>query len=568
MNIPRGTSVASRPKTEPKPGTVADERRIVAEAFGLWLTQILPRQCGDGGENDGAFAESDDGWYDGRHTAYTLAVLIGVRCWEREICFDREWLNDSIRRATRFLLRRQHPDGRMDLNGMYSPNEVGFSMPGLAEGYRRLSVMPGFEDVCDELRDYLLRGAEAVLMGEAYTANHRWAAACAPLAAVHSLWPDARYIAKIEDYLADGIDCDADGCWYHERSPNYNAVADEGVILMADFLGRPELLDHVMRNLQFILSCIEPNGEMNASFSHRQDRAAFNRLPISYFVARRMAQRTGDGRFTSLAHDAWRRGGRMSFMPLLFDLDNHPGPLPEERPVPEVYERFFCEPQLLRVRRHEDSLTLSADRRDHFFSAVRDQWGGPHHSDDWFHFHHGDVVIQSMHLAGAGMGNIQPAVLESAGKNVYRLGGSVAGWDHVLDFRPGSPKLNMPWDWNHDICVAWQGPEIGVRLDSRAPHSLAAVLRIWLRPGVTVEEGSVRGHLKAGEELWMKGGGEVVVRGRTHALRIKGLPVSVHQMGIRHAPAIPSRIESECGCVSVGLRFPVALDLRIVPEPV
>jgi len=86
-------------------------------------------------------------------------------------------------------------------------------MPGLAEGYRRFSKLPGNPFAADlvNLKEFLLRGAEAVLHGSAYTANHRWTAACAPLAAVHSLWPDSRYLAKIEDYLADGIDCDEDG---------------------------------------------------------------------------------------------------------------------------------------------------------------------------------------------------------------------------------------------------------------------------------------------------------------------------------------------------------------------
>jgi len=566
MNTSQNASVVRRSKTVPIPGAIPIERKCVAQAFEHWLRETLPLQCGDGSENDGAFAKGGDGWYDGRHTAYTLAALVGVRSWEGEIQFDSRYLDDSIRRAMRFLLRRQNPDGRLDLGGMYSCNEVGFTLPGLVEAYRWLTSVDGYSEVCDGLRDYLLRGAEAILMGVAYTANHRWAAASAPLAAVNSLWPDARYMAKIEDYLADGIDCDANGCWYHERSPNYNAVANEGLIAMADYLGRTEFLDHVARNLQFVLNCIEPNGEINSSFSHRQDRAAFNRLPMSYFVARRMAQYTGDGRFTSLADDVWRRGSRMSLVPVLFDLNLHPEPLPEPKPIPEVYECFYSEPQILRVRRHEDSLTLCADQRDHFFSAIRDQWGGPRHSDDWFHFHHGDVVIQSIRIAGAGMGNIQPAVLEPVGPARYHLCGSTAGWEHVLDFRPGSPKYHMRWDWTYDVDVTWNGPEVGLRLVSNSPHSLIAVLRIWLRPGVTVAEGDVQHQLAAGQELWLGGGCDVAIRGKTHALRLLGLPKSRHSVAIHPPEAIPSQMEAQCGSICIGLRFPVELNLRILTE--
>ena len=360
--------------------SIHDERAAISEAYRVWLRQVLPAQCRDGSDQDGGFEDAQSsGWCDGRESAYNMARLAAARCW---LCDseDANRLDVAIRRGVKFLLRRQAPDGRLDLCGWFSANEAGFPLPGLVEAYKHLrqSAPALFHEIELDLRLFLQRAAQAVLAGSAYTANHRWAAACAPLAAVHSLWPDERYLAMVNDYLADGIDCDADGCWYEERSPGYNMVADHGLMAMADYLGRPELLQHVVQNLTFLLYQLNPNGEVDTTFSHRQDRAQANRPPCTYGVARRVAQLTGDGRFTTLAMAALQRTASLPYelMPLPFELANHPGPLPPPRPVPTTYEKFYPTRELARWRCGERALTLSADAGRHFFDGVLDQWGG------------------------------------------------------------------------------------------------------------------------------------------------------------------------------------------------
>ena len=166
-----------------------------------------------------------------------------------------------------------------------------------------------FAEIKDDLKLYITRACEAVLAGAAYTANHRWTAAAAPLAAAYTLWPDERYIKKIDDYLSDGFDCDEDGFWYEERSPNYNTVANEGVIVYRR-LPQTSLScwQPFLRNFQFLLKMVQPNGEIDSSFSHRQDRNAADRPICNYRTARRAAQLTGDGRYTTLAIAEMNRG--------------------------------------------------------------------------------------------------------------------------------------------------------------------------------------------------------------------------------------------------------------------
>jgi hypothetical protein len=409
-----------------------------------------------------------------------------------------------------------------------------------------------------------LLGAEAVLRGSACTANHRWAAACAPLAAVHSLWPDPRYLAKIEDYLSDGIDCNEDGCWFEERSPNYNMVASMGLMIMADYLDRPELLQPLVRGLHFVLHTIQPNGEADTSFSHRQDRGMAGALPAFYCVARRGAQVSGDGRLTSLALLAWPQTKQhFHLMPLPFELDRHPAPMPKPAGLPEHYEKHFAQSSLVRVRDGETSLTLAADPGGHFYDTVRDQWGGPKRSEDWIHLHHGNLVIESIRLAGACMGNIQPSSLEMPEAGNYQMAGHMPGWTHNLHFRRERNDHEMVWDWTHRIQIRRHQKELELALESTCPMSLVAALQFWVRPGAFLQEGDSVTEIAAGNTIFLHGGGKVILFSNTHRLEINGLPPAVHEAPLEFRPTIPTSIAKSCGCLNLGLTLPVKLTLRL-----
>ena len=116
--------------------SVNEERDTVARVYGEWLrTTGIPQQVRDGSEQDGAFDDANDGFCNGREVAYRLARLIAAACWGDRIKVDHADLREAIVRATRFIVRRQSPDGRIDLGGAYSPNEAGFPVPGLVAAY-------------------------------------------------------------------------------------------------------------------------------------------------------------------------------------------------------------------------------------------------------------------------------------------------------------------------------------------------------------------------------------------------------------------------------------------------
>ncbi len=560
-----GQEAAPRASASEPAWGVRAERAAAAEVYRLWALTHLPRQVRDGSVDDGAFDEYDHGWRDGRYTAFVVPRLVAVRLWQDVIDVNHDAVQHAALRAMNFVLRRQRHDGQLDLSGSYSPNEAGFPIPALATAYGRLRDLDTewSAAMCKGIEVYIKRAAEAIVAGEAMTANHRWAAAAAPLAAAHRLFPDERYVQKIESYLADGIDCDADGCWYEERSPGYNNVANHGMLVLAQQFDRPELLDHVVRNVTFMLHQIQPNGETDTSYSFRQDRGRPTCPPCNYRIARRAAMISGDGRITQLA---LQRGIAQptpsSLKPLLFDLDEFPGPMPAPEPLPDQYQCFFPGIQVARLRRAKTAITVSADAGGHFFDSVRDQWGGPHRSEDWFQLHYGDLVIQSIQLVIANHHAIQPTRLKVGDQpGQFSLSGEAPGWVHTAHFRPGWPKISVPWNLSHQIEVSVTADQIEIKLRCVAPQALAANLSIWVRQGATF--GEERTIIEPGEQIMLTDGKPVELKKGSSALEISGLPEPAHMMPLRRTPAIPTDIQNHCGTLSWGLRPPFDLNLRI-----
>lgn len=557
------------PHRGPSVLSAVEERARVAAVWSEWVPGQLSLQCRDGSGNDGGFAQDETGWYCGRHAAYTLARLMAARLWAGELAVDAGGLDAACARALGFLVRRQAVDGSLDLGGLYSSNEVGFPVTGLALALARfelegIDLSPGFRTA---LLEFCIRGGEALLAGSALTANHRWAAVCAPLAALNRLRPDTRYVEKIESLLAQGLDVNADGCWEHERSPNYNNVACQGVLALIDALGRHDLVPALVRHGEFVLHSLQPNGEMDSTISHRQDRAQAGTLATAYGVARRLAQLTGDGRFTALAEAAWARGAgpEGELVPLLLQLDAHPEALPAATPLPDRYEVFFKETQQVRVRSPRTLVSLSADKGGHFFDLVRDRWGGVKRSDDWFHLHHGSVVIESLVVSAAGMQNLQPHSLRRVGTGRYELAADQPGWEHILHFSPGSPRVAMRWEWRTQIEATIGASAVSLALTSTTPKSLIAALNWRVRAGVRLYQGSGAPRvLAAGDELTLEGGAVVRLEAPDgSSVTITGLPPAAHHVPVMHPSGIPSAMTRTCATLSLGLRFPVSLELKL-----
>lgn len=147
----------------------------------------------------------------------------------------------------------------------------------------------------------------ALQAGGVHTPNHRWELSQA-LARLERRWPDLARRDRIEQWLAEGIDVDADG-QYSERSANYALhVTNLSLAVLAEVMDRPDLEDTVTRNLETITLLTDPAGHVETMHSRRQDQKETFSLAGFHHQLRRAALRTGRGDLAWWAGRAWALG--------------------------------------------------------------------------------------------------------------------------------------------------------------------------------------------------------------------------------------------------------------------
>jgi hypothetical protein len=232
----------------------------------------------------------------------------------------------------------------------------------------------------------LKRAAGGLVKGGVHTPNHRWVL-CAALAQVNELIPDAAYLRRIDQWLAEGIDIDEDG-QYDERSViGYNVITNRAFVLMAEKLKRPELLDPVRRNLDSALYLTHPGDEMVTEISHRQDRNQRGVIGLYWFPMHYMAWRDRNPVFAGIAQKYVMAHAGLS---LLMEFPQLLEPLPGAAPIPEDYEKHFKAMEVVRIRRGLTSATIMLRRDSRFFMLRR-----------------GDAVISAVRFASAFFGKGQ-----------------------------------------------------------------------------------------------------------------------------------------------------------------
>ena len=363
---------------------------------------LLARFCDQPGDrNQGGFIDPATGWADGRNSIYEINDLFAAYLYpDFAGTYGSPVLLEKLRMHLDFMRRRQYPDGSvaLEVGGIGGGNEVGFTLIGISETYLRVEKcdLPGRDEILDRLGDYMRRGAGAIRRYFPYTSNHRWTACAAPLAAVNRIFPDPANAEVIEEYLSDGIDIDADGLYYEERSPNYyNHVTNYGLICLADCWGRRDLLDLVARNLRLALAMRQPSDEVETLFSHRQDRGGRGRTWGHYAIFKRLAIETGDGTFATAADMHLDRASEAWLVPLryLFDDPRWSQENIERKPLPENAEIRLRESPIWRYRRGQVAATVVTDPGGHFWDVTQGTWAGKQRADAFMSLHCGRAVI-------------------------------------------------------------------------------------------------------------------------------------------------------------------------------
>lgn len=299
-----------------------------------------------------------------RPLAGAITTMTASISHSESVYYKSKVLAEKLDQLMDMLLKNQYPDGTLDAGGnRQSPPDTAFILEYIcpAAAVLNLEKQKDLEGVGNKMKTFIVNAGEAMVTGGVHTPNHRWVVSAA-LANIYSLYPDAKYVRRIGQWLAEGIYVDADG-HYSERSGVYSAVIDKALITMARLLDKPELLDIVQKNLTAYYYHTEPNGDMVTVDSRRQDQ--FMDLNISKFYSsyRYMAIQTKNPLFVSMAKTienlpdftAETLSGS-----LLFFMENKElqQPLPVVANIENNYEKLFALSNLARIRRGNTAITL------------------------------------------------------------------------------------------------------------------------------------------------------------------------------------------------------------------
>ncbi|MGA7235996.1 MAG: hypothetical protein WBY44_09965 [Bryobacteraceae bacterium] len=292
----------------------------------------------------------------------TLAASFA--CPQSKFHGDSELL-DRIRLAARFLERSQSPEGNIDLlsTNFNSPPDTGFVVHSVATA-AAIGQLYGIGELVQNLRPFLVKAGAGLAAGGIHTPNHRWVVSSA-LAQINSVFPDASYVRRIGQWLAEGIDIDGDGQFIERSTVTYNAITDRALCVMAAKLKRPELLAPVRRNFDAMLYLLHPDGEVVTKVSRRQDQYVRGTMVNYWFPLTYLAIHGGDGRESSVLRLLGPEAVRLS---ALLEYPELAGRLPERSPIPNDYERTFPLAGLARIRRGSRDATMVLKDNSRFFS--------------------------------------------------------------------------------------------------------------------------------------------------------------------------------------------------------
>ena len=301
---------------------------------------------------------------------------------------------ERLKLALDYLGRKLTPEGNLDLliTNFNSPPDSAFAMYSLcpAVNLARQMKKPELEKMVAPI---LQRMAKGIARGGVHTPNHRWVM-CAALAQAHALFPTPAWLQRVDDWLAEGIDIDADGQYSERSTVGYNAVVDRALTVTAMKLGRPHLLEPVRRNLDAMLYLLHPGYEVVTEISKRQDQYTRGTVGGFWLPLRALALKDENGVYETLA----RLAG-----PNVWELMEYPelsSPGPEPKPVPADYEKQLPAIGIARIRRGLTSATMMLGGSSRLFSIRR-----------------GKAIVNAVRLSAAffGKGQFVPTHAERTG---------------------------------------------------------------------------------------------------------------------------------------------------------
>ena len=379
----------------------------------------------------------------------------------------------------------QHTDGTIDLlsTNFHSTPDTAFVLENIIPAYHFIKERnpKNTEKLLSLLKQFILNAAEALSIGGIHTPNHRWVV-CASLTRINELFPNEKYIKRINQWLAEHIDLDPDGQYTEKSTNGYSPIVNRSLITMAVGLNKPELLDAVKKNLIMTFYYVHPNGEVVTEASNRQDKGTIGNMHKYYHVYRYMALKFQDGTMASMCRLIERTSTPEQLAGFLDIFLEDPGlwqELPTSKPLPTNYSREFPYSGVVRIRRENWDCTLLSN------------------NTSWLTFHKGNAVLQAMRIATSffGKGQFQTAKIKAIDKN-WVLQNSLDGPyyqpldadkispDGDLDKMPRTLRLQSEVQkLNYSVKVTELPTGVEVDFDISGTDGVPVSLELIFRPG-------------------------------------------------------------------------------------
>jgi len=357
-------------------------------------------------------------------TAHFIRILTCAYSSSESKFYHASEILERLEFAAQYLMKAQHEDGTIDLltTNFHSPPDTAFVIEPLCASYVVLNQLENeaLNRLKTNLKAFILKAGQALTVGGIHTPNHRWVV-CSALARINSLFPDQKYVQRIDEWLHENIDIDPDGQYTEKSTGIYSVVVNNSFIHIARLLNRPELYEPVRRNLKMTIYYMHPNGEIVTSASGRQDYNMRKTISPYYFAYRYMALHDHDPLFAAITrfieklHTEYYQSNSQKTMiqneenlaqylihfleiPLLRQT------LPEQARIPTNYVKPFLSSNVVRIRREKISATI-LNKNTIFFSL-----------------HNGHAALEAVRIAHAffGKGQFQGQAL-SINNNEFTL---------------------------------------------------------------------------------------------------------------------------------------------------
>lgn len=238
-----------------------------------------------------------------RATLRQLRRLLTPFAWPQSRYFQSEALLAPMEDLLSRVEAAQHDDGTFSAGNRHSPPDSAFLIEDMAVmlGVLETSRHPAARPMAARLVAMMRKAGPALRTGGIHTPNHRWELSAA-LSKIDKVDPNPAYRARIDEWLAEGVDINEEGI-YSERSSNYaQAVSNPSLLRLAHLPGLEGLRGLVRRNLEATIDLSEPTfGDVETIISRRQDQAQSKQTLHSYYLQfRELALRDNDAHFAGV----------------------------------------------------------------------------------------------------------------------------------------------------------------------------------------------------------------------------------------------------------------------------